>query len=387
MKVSRPRSGTLFLSTGATDVTVNDVLGLLTAWAPKEVAWERDNVGLQVGDGNAEVFRICVCLDVTEAVVAEAARKKADLIISHHPLLFRPPKAVTRGDEIGRCVQALLKHNISLVSAHTNLDFTRNGTSFAIANALNLRNVGFLHTPYQVQKKIVTFVPESHLDRVRNAMAEAGAGVIGNYDHCSFGMQGTGSFRGNAQARPVIGTKERLEFVTEVRLEMIAEQWNVPRIIAALKAAHPYEEVAYDIYPLDNTHSNYGMGIIGELARPVPLERFLRLVKARLGTGALRYCVGPQKTVQRVAACGGSGAELTDSAIAQHADAFITADVKYHDFHHAKGRIVLIDAGHFETEHPVVQTVVEYLRQELKNHNGRVAVFASQTPTNPVSYL
>lgn len=368
-------------------MTVNDVLKLLTAWAPQEVAWERDNVGLQVGDTNGNVSRICVCLDVTEAVVSEAARRKANLIISHHPLLFRPPKAIGLGDEIGRCVQALVKNNISLLSAHTNLDFTRGGTSFAIAEALGLRNVDFLHKPYQVQRKIVTFVPESHVDRVRNAMAEAGAGVIGNYDHCSFGMQGTGSFRGNVHARPAIGAKEQLEFVAEVRLEMIAERWKVPRVLAALKAAHPYEEVAYDVYPLENVHGNYGMGIIGELARPLARERFLKLVKTRLGSRALRYCAGAHRTVQRVAACGGSGSELTDAAIAQRADAFITADVKYHDFHHAAGRITLIDAGHFETEHPVVQTVVRYLQEELGKQDGRISVFAAQTSTNPVRYL
>ncbi len=368
-------------------MTVNDVLNLLAAWAPPEVAWERDNVGLQVGDTHGDVSRICVCLDVTEEVIAEAARKKADLIVSHHPLFFRPPKTITRGDDIGRCVQALIKHQINLLSAHTNLDFTRGGTSFAVADMLGLRNVDFLHKPYQVQRKIVTFVPESYVDRVRNAMAEAGAGVIGNYDHCSFGTQGTGSFRGNVHARPTVGVKERLEFVAEVRLEMIAERWNVPRVIAALKAAHPYEEVAYDIYPLENVHGAYGMGIIGELTRPTTLERLLKLVKTRLGTGALRYCVGAKRTLQRVAVCGGSGSDLTDAAIAQHADAFITADVKYHDFHHAAGRIALVDAGHFETEHPVVQTVVRYLQEELRKHNGRIPVFAAQTRTNPVRYL
>jgi dinuclear metal center YbgI/SA1388 family protein len=368
-------------------VTVHDVLNLLTAWAPHEVAWERDNVGLQVGDARRNVYRICVCLDVTEAVVAEAARKKAELIISHHPLLFRPPRAINVEENIGRCVQALLKNNISLVSAHTNLDFTRGGTSFALADALGLRNVEFLHRPYQVQRKIVTFVPESHVDRVRDAMAGAGAGVIGNYDHCSFSTPGTGSFRGNVHARPAVGVKEKLEVVAETRLEMIAERWNVPRVIAALKAAHPYEEVAYDVYPLENVHGSYGMGIIGELARPLTFERFLKLVKTRLRTGALRYCTGARRPIRHVAACGGSGSDLTDAAIAQRADAFVTADIKYHDFHRAAGKIALIDAGHFETEHPVVQTVVRYLHEELKKQDERIAVFAAQTPTNPVRYL
>ncbi|MER3522619.1 MAG: Nif3-like dinuclear metal center hexameric protein [Ignavibacteria bacterium] len=368
-------------------MTVQDVLRLLTTWAPNDIAGEKDNVGLQVGDGAKRVSRVCVSLDVTQAVVREAAMKRADVIVSHHPLLFRPPKSITPTDEIGACVQALIEHDISVIAAHTNLDFTRGGTSFALADVLNLRNVEFLHRPYRVRKKIVTFVPESHLAQVREAMAAAGAGIIGNYDHCSFGVQGMGSFRGNEQARPTVGKKQRLEFVNEVRLEMIAEQWNVHRIIQAMRAAHPYEEVAYDVYPLDNVHADYGMGIIGEFARPLPQGRFLRMVKMRLGTGALRYCIGASATIRRVAACGGSGAELTDAAIAARADAFITADVKYHDFHHAAGKIVLVDAGHFETEHPVVRSIVRYLETECNKHTARVSVFAARTPSNPVHYL
>lgn len=368
-------------------MTVQDVLRLITTWAPMGIAWEKDNVGLQVGNGAKRVSRICVSLDVTPAVIREAVLKRADLIVSHHPLLFRPPKAITPADETGACVQALIEHNISLISAHTNLDFTRGGTSFALADVLKLRNVQFLYRPYRVQKKIVTFVPQSHLGQVREAMAGAGAGIIGNYDRCSFSVQGTGSFRGNEQARPSVGEKQRLEFVDEVRLEMIADQWNVPRIIQAMKAVHPYEEVAYDVYPLENTHTDYGMGIIGEFTRPLSLGRFLRLVKTRLGTGALRYCVGASANIQRVAACGGSGSELTDTAIAARADAFVTADVKYHDFHHAAGKIVLVDAGHFETEHPVVRSIVRYLETECHKHTARVSVFAARTPSNPVHYL
>lgn len=368
-------------------MTVRDIHTLLLAWAPKEIAWEKDNIGLQVGDAGARVSAVCVSLDVTERVIAEAGRKRANLLVSHHPLLFRPPKAITQSDPTGRCVQDLVRRGISLLAAHTNLDFTRGGTSFALAAKLGLRKIEFLHRPYRVQKKIVTFVPESHLDRVRDAMAAAGAGVIGNYDYCSFTTPGTGSFRGSDLAHPAVGKAGRLEFVSEARLEMLADEWNVQRIIEAMKAAHPYEEVAYDIYPLENRHGEYGMGIVGELARPMTVERFLRFVKTRLGAGALRYSQGRARNVRRVAACGGSGAELAETARACGADAFITADVKYHDFHRWAGEVLLIDAGHFETERPVVECIVDYLRQELAKRNVRIPVFAAQTPTNPVSYI
>lgn len=367
-------------------MTVNDIHKLIAAWAPKDIAWERDNVGLQVGDVKAEVRGILVSLDCTERVIAEAKRRNANLIISHHPLLFRPPKAITPRDEIGSCIRALIANDINLYSAHTNLDFTKGGTSFAIADALGLRDVDFLHKSYRVQKKIVTYVPEEHADKVRNAMADAGAGIIGDYDHCSFGTIGAGSFRGNDSAKPVIGERGKLEHVSEVRLEMIANQWDVANIVTAMRSAHPYEEVAYDVYPLENTSNEYGMGIIGTLRRPMRLQPFLNLVKKALLVRALRRTESANRTIRRVAACGGSGAELVDTAIAQGADVFITADVKYHDFHHASGKVLLIDAGHYETEHLVVNNVVRRLKQEFEKMGNGVPIVAARTSTNPIYY-
>jgi len=239
-------------------MTVKDIHKILARWAPKDIAWERDNVGLQVGDMDAEVTGILVALDCTERVVREAKKRNANLIVTHHPLLFRPPKSITPGDSVGRCIRALVADNVALYSAHTNLDFTRGGVSFALAGALGLREVDFLHKPYRVQKKIVTFVPEEHVAKVRDAMAEAGAGVIGNYDHCSFGTIGAGSFRGNDAATPVKGERGRLEQISEVRLEMLVNQWDVSNVVRAMHAAHPYEEVAYDVYALENESKEYG---------------------------------------------------------------------------------------------------------------------------------
>lgn len=367
-------------------MNVSDIHNLMMAWAPREIAWERDNIGLQVGDMRATVTRILVCLDCTEQVVAEASKRKADLIISHHPVMFRPPKSITPEDVIGRVIRALIEHDINLYSAHTNLDFTRGGTSFAIAEALGLQNVEFLHKKYQVDRKLVTFVPLQHVEKVRDAMSNAGAGIIGNYDQCSFGTTGSGSFRGNDEAKPAVGKKKTLESVEEVRLEMIVKQWNVEKTVKALKASHPYEEVAYDIYPLQNTSSEFGMGIIGSLQRPMKLVPFLSMVKKQLGTQMLRRTEGRSEIVERVAACGGAGAELVDTAIARQADVFITADVRYHDFHHAAGEIILIDAGHFETEHLVVDAVVRKLNMEFGKMRQTIPVLASQTSTNPIYY-
>ncbi len=365
---------------------VSDVHNLMTGWAPKEIAWERDNIGLQVGDMRANVTGILVCLDCTEQVVAEASKRKANLIISHHPVMFRPPKSITPADEIGRVIRALIENDINLYSAHTNLDFTRGGTSFAIAEAIGLENVEFLHQSYQVDRKIVTFVPAQFVEKVRSAMSDAGAGVIGNYDQCSYGTTGTGSFRGNKNSKPAVGKKRTFESVEEVRLEMIVKQWDVTGVVKALKASHPYEEIAYDVYPLQNTSSDFGMGIIGSLRSPMKLDPFLNLVKKQLDAEMLRRTEGRSKMVERVAACGGAGGELVDSAIAQHADVFITADVRYHDFHHANRQIVLIDAGHFETEHLVINAVVNKLNTEIGKLRQKIPVLASRISTNPIHY-
>lgn len=365
---------------------VKDIHRVVDRWAPKGIAWERDNIGLQVGDMGARVKGILVALDVTETVIAEAKRRGANLLISHHPLLFRPPKSVTVHDQVGRRIRQLIEQGIHLYSAHTNLDFTKGGTSFALADALGLHEVGFLHESFRAQQKIVTFVPEPHVDAVRKAMAAAGAGIIGNYDHCSFASPGTGSFRGGAAVRPVIGTPEKLEQVAEVKLEMVMHEWDAPRVLQALRSAHPYEEVAYDVYPLANTSGGFGMGIIGMLDRPLRVPQFLRLVKQRLHAHTVRRTDGPVGVIRRVAACGGSGAELLDTALAREADAFITADVKYHDFHRAAGEILLIDAGHYETEHLVVDAVVRKLKKEFSQLGESVPVFACRQSTNPIKY-
>jgi len=368
-------------------MTVGDIHRFFECWAPRDIAWEKDNPGLQVGDPGARVRGILIALDATERVVAEAARRGANLLLTHHPLLFRPVRTVTTGDAQGRIVRALIRGGMNLYSAHTNLDFTRGGTSFALGERLGLRSMEFLSTPYRLSAKVVTFAPAPAIPSIAAAMTEAGAGVIGNYNDCSFRAAGTGTFRGNSASRPAIGKRGRLEQVDEVRLEMIVARRDIAGVVAALKKAHPYEEPPCDVYPLENTSGAYGMGVLGTLPRSMPLRSFLASVKKRLGCGALRWSGTTGAAVRTIALCGGGGAELLEEAVRREADVFVTADVSYHRFHDAEGRIVLVDAGHFETEYPVLATVAARLRETLRSERTPVPVMMARSSTNPVAYM
>ena len=368
-------------------MTVQDVQHVIESWAPRDIALERDNNGLQCGDPSAVVRGILIALDPAEAVVGEARRRKANLVVTHHPLLFRPLSSVTPRTTAGRCLRALLKHDIAMLAAHTNLDFTRGGTSFALAEALELADIQFLHRPYRVTRKIVTFVPPADADRIAEAMAKAGAGTIGNYDLCSFRVEGTGTFRGNAASSPRLGAKGVLERLPEVRLEMVVPSWNVDRVVGALLKAHPYEEVAYEIYPIENQSTNHGMGVIGNLPRPVRLGTFLSNIRKALHSDGLRYTGDVKRLLRRVALCGGSGADLTDEAVRQGADAFVTADIKYHGFQEATSRIALVDAGHYETEFPVVRAIADRLKNAIRDTGERIVVNTTRISTNPVHFL
>ncbi len=367
-------------------MNIRDIQRVMDAWAPPEIAWERDATGLQCGDPGEHVRGILVALDPTDAVVAQARRKRANLIVTHHPLLFRPLRTVTPASPEGRCLWSLIRHNIAMFSAHTNLDFTRGGTSFALAEVLGLVNVVFLHRPYRITKKVVAFVPAEDADRVADAMAAAGAGTIGNYDQCSFRLEGTGTFRGNAASSPRRGSRGVRERVPEVRLEMVVPSWRVDAVVVALRKAHPYEEVAYDIYPLENPSADHGMGVVGDLRRPVRLGAFLSTVRTALRAEGLRYAGNQRQMVRRIALCGGSGADLIPEAARAGADVFVTADLKYHAFHLATPTMALVDAGHFETELPVVGSIVRRLKEEIRARGARIRVSAA-VEESPVHFV
>ncbi|MBS4028717.1 MAG: Nif3-like dinuclear metal center hexameric protein [Ignavibacteriales bacterium] len=367
-------------------MTIRDIAQQLESWAPKDLAWEKDNVGLQVGDANIPVERILVALDVTENILSEAREKNVQLIISHHPLLFRPLASVTPNDRVGALVLQLIRNNIALYSAHTNLDFTKNGVSTALAEQLGLTDIRFLVPLSPMQKKVVVFVPENSVEKVAEAMTKAGGGIIGNYDSCSFRSEGTGTFRGNVFAHPTVGTVDKLESVAEVRLEMVAPKWKLPDVLTAMKSAHPYEEVAYDVYPIENISSECGMGAIGTLTKPMSLTEFIPYVKEKLGIPFLRYSQGKTDVVERVAVCGGSGSQFLSNAISQKADAYITADITYHTFHEAEGRTILMDAGHYETERHILPRIVQVIENEYRKRNEAGQIFLAQATSSAIHW-
>lgn len=366
---------------------VKNIIQLFEDWAPNWIAWEKDNVGLQVGDKQNKITKILVTLDVTKQIISEAISKKVELIVSHHPLLFRPPSAIITSDPIGELILQLAEHKIALFSAHTNLDFAPDGVSFTLAELLGLKNIRFLSPLKNSLAKIVVFVPNGYVERVRNAMAQAGAGVIGNYSSCSFVMKGTGSFYGSIASNPFLGKCRNLESVEETRLEMIAPRALVSGVVAAIKAVHPYEEPAYDIHFIDNPNSNFGMGAIGTLSKSQSLEHFLKSIKRTLDVGVLRYTGSLSNKIQNVAVCGGAGSDLLSDAIEEKADAFVTADVRYHAFQEANDNIALIDAGHWETEQIILKPIAARLRSAARAANKSLTVFITKHKTNPIKIL
>jgi dinuclear metal center YbgI/SA1388 family protein len=366
---------------------VTDIMQVFEEWAPRWIAWEKDNVGLQVGDPLQTVTKILITLDVTKQTITEAIARKTDLIISHHPLLFRPQSSITRSDAVGELILQLAENKISLFSAHTNLDFTQDGVSFALAETLGLKNIRFLSPLKNSLSKIIVFIPETHVERVMHVMTQAGAGVIGKYSSCSFGTKGVGTYYGSPLSNPFRGKRQSLEFVEETRLELITPRARVTGVIAAMKSVHPYEEIACDIYNVENPNPNFGMGALGTLSKSQSLGTFLKIVKRTLGSGMLRYTGRTTDKVQNIAVCSGAGSELLSDAIAAKADVFITADVRYHAFHTAAGKIAIVDAGHWETEQIVLQPMATRIRSFAQKVNEPLTVLITKHITNPIQTM
>ncbi len=365
-------------------MTVADIEQIMEEWAPSWAAMERDNVGLQLGRRNQSVSKIMVALELTDGVVDEAIRKKINLLLTHHPPFFRPASSITDSNQTGRQILTLARNEVAVYSAHTNLDFTRKGVSFALAEMLDLKDISFLSPLQGKVSKIVVFVPPPHAEQLTQEMAKAGAGVIGEYELCSFRSEGTGTFKGSSKSNPFVGKQRTFERLNEVKLEMVAPTASVPAVIRALKRVHPYEEVAYDVYPTETPSANFGMGALGDLEREMTLQSFLRKCKHVLEAESVRYTGNEQKKVRKVAVCGGAGSDLLENAVRSDADVFVTADVRYHTFHAAQGRIALVDAGHWETEHGILNPVRARLKAAAERLNQKVSVIVSQTSTNPV---
>ena len=363
--------------------TLKDITNFLESFAPLSLQESYDNAGLITGDANSEITSVLITLDVTEKVVDEAIEKKAQLIVAHHPIVFSGLKTFTGKNYVERTIIKAIKNDIAIYASHTNLDSVEGGVNHKICEKLGLQNCKILQPSSGQLKKLVTFIPVKHLNPVREAVFNAGTGNIGNYDSCGFTAEGLGSFRGNENTNPFVGKKGEIHIEKEARFETIFPGYLQGRVIAALLKSHPYEEVAYDIYPLDNLFNKTGMGMIGTLASPVTETGFLQQLKSTFNTGVIKHTSLKGKPVEKVAVCGGAGSFLLNAAIAAGADFFVSADFKYHQFFDAENKIVIADIGHFESE----QFTKELFYELLMKNFPKFAVHLSGVHTNPVFYF
>ncbi len=364
---------------------IQTVINLVEQLAPKYLAETWDNVGLQVGDPAGEVQKVLVSLDINAEVVEEAIREDVDLIVCHHPLIFQPLKSIRFDNPLGKLITQLIGNSIAVYVAHTNLDSAKEGINNLLAETLGLQETEVL-APSSEEKyyKLVVFVPQGHQDQVREALAQAGAGWIGNYSHCTFQTVGTGTFQPGAGAKPFIGQVGELEKAEEYRLETIVPARLAGKVIKALLKAHPYEEVAYDLYPLLNEGPKLGLGRIGKLAKPLTLAELIQQIKDKLELPSVRFGGDPDQTVEKVALCGGSGASLFSKAVFKGADVLLTGDIKYHEGQDmlAQG-LSFIDAGHNGTERIIVPVLAAYLRAKATQAKLNIEVVESQVNTDP----
>lgn len=364
------------------------IIQIFEEFAPKHLAMEGDKIGLQVGTLNKEIKKIMVTLDVLEEVVDEAIEQGVDLIIAHHAVIFRPLKNLRTDMPAGKLYEKLIKHDIAVYIAHTNLDVAEGGINDLMAQALGLKKTEPLDTLHtDALKKIVVFVPKSHHDQVLNAMAAAGAGWIGNYSHCTFNVEGIGTFMPMEGTNPFIGKEGKLEQVEEIRVETIVPAAWQNRVVKAIIKAHPYEEVAYDIYPLEQTGRSYGLGRIGELDQEMDLQEFSEKVKEAFEVKGLRVVGDLTKKVKKVAVLGGDGNSFVSKAIFRGADVLVTGDIYYHTAHDAMAAgLSLIDPGH-NVEKIMKLAVQEILQNKLRDTRYQTEVVISTINTDPFTFL
>jgi len=362
---------------------IYELLEKLQNWAPFNYQESYDNSGLLVGGKNSEVKNILVSLDITEEVINEAIAKKIDTIISHHPIIFKGLKSLTEKTPEERIVMNAIRHDIAIIAMHTNLDNAFHGVNDKISRLLGLEHTEILAPQANILKKLAVFVPKTHLQSIRTALFDAGAGNIGNYSHCSFGAEGTGSFMANENARPFVGETNKLHQEAEVKIEVIFPKHLQNKVISAMLKNHPYEEVAYDIYPIENLYEKVGAGAIGELKEAMDEVDFMKLLKEKLQASCIRHTALRGKKIKKVALCGGSGSFLIPAAKAAKADVFVSGDIKYHEFFEADNNFLIADVGHYESE----QFTKELIHDFLIENFSIFAVQISEHQTNPINYF
>lgn len=362
---------------------IKDITNYLESLAPTGSQASYDNCGLIVGDPSTEVTETLVCLDCTEAIVAEAIEKKCNLIIAHHPIVFSGIKKLNGKNYIERTVIKAIQNNIAIYAIHTNLDSYRFGVNFEIGNRLGLENLKILQPAKNTLTKVQVYCPTEDAEKVTNAMLLSGAGRIGNYTNCNFQSEGTGGFKPGEGSNPAIGSKNEYKRLTETKIEVLVSNHVLGKVVASLKNAHPYEEVAYDCIPLSNKNEYEGAGMVGELETPIETIDFLQKVKETFKCGTIRHTKLIKKKIKTVAFCGGSGSFLLNNAKSVKADIYITGDFKYHEFFDAEEDIIIADIGHFESEQYTINLIGDILKKNFANF----AVRLTEINTNPINYF
>lgn len=363
-------------------MTIKDIVAPIEAFAPPALQENYDNAGLIVGNYSDQVSGALLCIDVTEAVIDEAIEKNADLIISHHPIVFKGLKRFNGSNYVERTVIKALQNKIAIYAAHTNIDNVPAGVNGRICDKLGLINRRILSPQHEGLVKLVSFVPEQFTESVSKAIFEAGAGTIGQYDSCSFQSSGKGTFRAQETASPFVGEIGKHHSENETKLEIITPKHQLSRAINALRRSHPYEEVAYDVIPLSNSNPQIGAGMIGSLPEALPAEAFLGQLKRTFGCKCIRHTDLCKESIKTVAVCGGSGSFLLRKAVAAKADIFVTGDFKYHEFFDAEDKIIIADIGHYESEQFTKDIFYDILNEKLFNF----ALYKSTANTNPIKY-
>ena len=364
-------------------MTIKDITNCIEEFAPLNYAEDFDNVGLLIGNYGTKVSGVIVTLDTLENVVDEAIEKNCNLIVSFHPIIFSGLKKINGSNYVERVILKAIKNDIAIYAMHTALDNSIKGVNAKICDVLGLKNKRILIPQKNTIKKLTTYAPQESADLVRTALFKAGAGNIGNYDYCSYNTEGYGTYRGNENSNPVIGEKGKFQTEKETFISVIFEKHLENNILSTLFEVHPYEEVAYDIVPLDNVNQEIGMGMVGELNQEKSETEFLNFLKETMSAKGIRHSVLLNKPIKKVAVLGGSGSFAINNAIAAGADIYVTADIKYHEFYKAENKLIIADIGHYESEQFTKNLLVEILTKKFPNF----AIILSKKNTNPIYYL
>ena len=361
---------------------IKDIINYLESIAPLGYQENYDNAGLITGHKNANITSILICIDALEGVIEEAIQKNCNLVIAHHPIIFKGLKKINGKNYVERSIIKAIKHDVAIYASHTNLDNVHVGVNRKIADKIGLTNLKILAPKTGTLQKLITFVPEANTDEVLAALSQAGAGQIGNYKNCSFRLKGIGTFEPTEAANPHIGARNQLEEVTENRVEVIFPAILAPSVMQALKDAHPYEEVAYYLQNVENQNQEIGAGMIGTLEQPMEVKKFMDHLKDRMQLSCIRHTRIINRKITKIAVCGGAGRFLLSKALQQGADAYVSADFKYHEFFDAEDKMVIMDIGHYESEVFTKELIYEIISKKFTN----IAVNFTEQVTNPISY-